>query len=331
LPLSLLLCGWPIPLLLSGCAKPLEFSQAAANSGRFSVAEVKPHYQCAMSQEGTDRVRIYVANLASQGTGLIGLIQFEFMLEQPEGYTAFGAACVSHYSDPAVVLVDTRQFHIISGIGETVIGDYTAVPFLSADSKPTKGSMCVSDPANGERGYAGALLMHKASNIEVCVVIATLPHCDAAWQPRFLEDLNSEGCKGRHLLLIMDTNAACEKLGPLASRNVTMQHIGQIHSADWGMCLDPGILAEPTCCHDSNTGFPEARYWYDRTALCGGYGAVENFHVHEEYVCNTIQEHKFTTAMVRIDAAGAAARGPALISMIFMVLFGLLHHFALAN
>jgi len=271
-----------------------------------------------------------VANLTSHSTGLIALIQFEFALKQPKGYTAFGAACVGQYIDPAVVLVDTRQFHIISGIGETVIGDYTAVPFLAGGSKPTKGSMCISDPAD-ERGYAGALLRHRASNLEVCVVVGTMPHCNAPWQSRFLEDLNSEGCKGRHLLLIMDTNAACENLGPHASRNVSMQDIGQTHSAGWGMCSDPARLKEPTCCHNTNNSFPEARYWYDRTALCGGYGAVEQFHVHEEYVCKCHEEHKFTTAMVRIDAGGAAGLGPALVSMLLLALGGLQHHVGFPN
>jgi len=320
----LLLCRWPV----SCC-----FSQAAEASGRFSVAEVKPHYQCSLSLDGKDRVRNYVANLTSQSTGLIGLIQFEFTLEQPEGYTAFGAACVRQYSDPAVVLVNARQFYIISGIGETVVGDYTAVPFLTAGSRPSKGSMCVSDPAygGGERGYAGALLRHKTSNLEVCVVIATLPHCNTTWQPRFLDDLNSAGCTGRHLLLIMDTNAACEDLGQTASRNVSMQDIGQTHSADWGRCSDPAILTKPTCCHDTERGFPEARYWYDRTALCGGNGAVEHFHVHEEFVCKTDQEHKFTTAMVRLDPAGAVAIGPAFVCTIFVILFGLLHDFVPLN
>jgi len=270
-------------------------------------------------------VHKHVANLTSHNVGLIALIQFEFELEQPGGYTAFGAACVNKFPDPVVVLVDTRQFHIISGIGETVIGDYTQVPFLSPGSKPTKGSMCVSDPAKGERGYAGALLRHKASNVEVCVVSGTLPHCDGAWQPRFLDDI-AESCKGRHLVLLMDTNAACESLGPNASKKVTMQDIGKTHKAQWGTCSDPAILHEPTCCHDTLQGFPEARYWYDRAALCGGPGAVEQFRVHDKFVCNTNQEHKFTTAMVRIDGA---MDYPSLVSAMLVVLFALLQHLAI--
>merc|ERR1712079_37647 len=194
----------------------------------------------------------------------------------------------------------------MGGIGETVVGDYTAVPFLAEGTKPTKGSMCVSDPPlNGERGYAGALLRHRASNLEVCVVAGTLPHCGTPWLPRFLEDLKSDGCKGDHLLLLLDTNAGCETLGPAASRKVSMQEIGQTNNASWGTRSDSAVLMEPTCCHDTRKGFPEAQYWYDRIALCGGHGAVEHLHVHKEFVCNANQEHKSTSATVRLDVAGA--------------------------
>jgi len=271
-------------------------------SGAFSVAEVKPHFQCT-SAEGQQRVRDHIGNLTVSGTGLIALIQLEFTLAQPKGYTAFGAACGTKHGDPVVVLVDESQFSIVSGIRETVVGDYASMPFLVTGKGPTCGPMCVADPAvEGERGYAAAVLKHMPSGQEICVIAGTFPHCYGAWLPQFLDDVGPAGCRGLPLLFIVDTNAACEFEGPLASKGISMQDIGKNHSAGWGACSDPAVASpEPTCCHDISKGHPEARYWYDRTALCNSKGLVEQFRVHSDFVCGTDVEHKYTTAVVRLD------------------------------
>lgn len=274
----------------------------------FTVAEVKPHFQCT-SDDGRQRVRDYVTNLTSQSTGIIALIQFEFTLPQPQGYTAFGATCLLKHGDPVVVLVNEQQFDLVSGIRDTSAGDYASMPFLSSGKGPTNGSMCIGDPSkDGERGYAGAILRHRASGEEICVIVGTMPHCHGAWRPEFVEDAGPKGCQGRPLLVVADTNAACEIEGPLASKAWSMTGIAKNHSAGWGDCSDPAVaLPDPTCCHDISKGHPEARYWYDRTALCGGGGTVEDFHINLDFVCGGDVEHKFTTATVKLSGTAEAA------------------------
>lgn len=281
-------------------SKICTYVQSPSPPPSFTVAEVKPHYQCTDS-EGQARVRDHVASLASQKTGLIALIQFEFTLPQPEGYTVFGASCTTEHADPAVVLVDENQFIVVSGLRDTVVGDYAGVPYLSSGVQPTSGSMCTADTEKyGERGYAGAVLRHTASGEEVCVIAGTLPHCYGSWQPSFKSAIE-QGCGGRRLLIVADTNAACETEGPAASKSVSMSSIFQNHSIDLGECSDPAIEGSesPTCCHDTSQGHPEAQYWYDRTALCGG-GSVEQFQVNADFVCGSDQEHKYTAAVVKL-------------------------------
>jgi len=263
-------------------------------------AEVKPHFGCT-TKLGQQHVRNYVSGLVSMHTGIIALIQFEFPLAKPEGYTAFGASCKTKHSDPVVVLVDERKFLMLAALGETALGDYSSMPFLGDGKPPSNGSNCVAD-ANvfGARGYAGALLQHVDTGTEFCVVAGTFPHCYGAWTQEFRQATHQH-CHGRRLLLIVDTNAACETEGPEASRRVSMEDIGKNQSMHWGSCSDPAVHSdEPTCCHDLRQGHPEARYWYDRTALCGG-GVVEQFHVNGEFSCGADEEHKFTTAVVHLS------------------------------
>merc|ERR1712217_297416 len=141
------------------------------------------------------------------------------------------------------------------------------------------------------------------SGKDICVVSGTFPHCRGKWEPQFISDIQQH-CFGRPLLIIADTNAACEREGPAASKKESMQAIGQYHNANWGTCSDPAIASpEPTCCHDISQGHPEARYWYDRTALCGGGGSVDQFHVNDAFVCGVNEEHKYTTAVVTLDTS----------------------------
>jgi hypothetical protein len=289
----------PVPVLLAAlCFVPVVVAQS------FSVAEVKPHFQC-KTPDGQDRVRDHISRLVSNSTGIITLIQFEFTLTQPEQYTVFGASCTNGFSDPVVVLVNKQQFTVISGFRETIVDNYKAMPFL-ATGQPINGSMCVADSAKyGLRGYTGGVLRHTSSGKEICIVAGTFPHCRGSWQSQFLDDIE-QGCRGRPLVVIADTNAACELEGPAASKKESMQTIGEHHHANWGTCSDPAIQNdEPTCCHDLSQGHPEARSWYDRIAICGG-GIVDDFQVNADFVCGANEEHKYTTAMIHLASEQAA-------------------------
>jgi len=257
---------------------------------------LKPHFGCT-DATGRDNVRSYIAGLVSNHTGLISLLEFEFPLEQPDGYTAFGGNCKSKYSDPAVVLVDESQFSIVSGVGKTLVGNYSEMPFLTGN-KPDVGPMCVSNATEtGERPYAGAVLLHKASGKEICVVTATFPHCMHKWEDHFIADVNLT-CGSRQLLVIADTNAGCESRGSQDSYRYSMSRIFAHHGVDFGPCHDPGQFADPTCCNDtSQTDIATPRYAYDRTAVCRG-GFVDQFQVAPEYFCGADEEHRFTSARV---------------------------------
>jgi hypothetical protein len=224
---------------------------------------------------------------------LIALIQFEFSLSQPDGYTSFGSVCGSKHPDPVVVLVDEEQFTIVSGLRDTVVNNYSAMPFLATGIAPEDGSMCAANVSvYGTRAYTGAILQHKDSGKEVCVISGTLPHCYGPWLPEFKADIE-QGCGGRPLLLVVDTNAACEFQGPHAGKAWPMSSIMQFQSAAIADCSDPGASSpDPTCCHDIAQSHPEARYWYDRTALCGG-GTVDHFRVNESFICSADEEHKY--------------------------------------
>merc|ERR1712039_669882 len=225
-------------------------------------------------------------------------------LQEPKGYTAFGASCTNENTDPVTVLVNANMFDIVTGFRDTVVGDYSKMPFLTSGKAPSSGSMCVADPATqGERGYAGAVVKHKASGQTMCVLAGTFPHCRAKWQPNIISDI-AQNCKDHPLLIIADTNAACYTEGAEASKKESMQDIGEHQKANWGTCSDPAIASsEPTCCHDVKKGHPEARYWYDRTALCGGGGSVDQFQVNDKWVCGADQEHKYTTAVVTLETS----------------------------
>jgi len=275
----------------------------------FKVAQVKPHFGC-KSDDGQDRVRQRVADLASADTGLITLIEMEFQLAQPTGYTAFGAACGRH-KDPIVVLVNEAQFTVVSTMGATLTGNYSAMPYIGGGKGPEKGdNMCVSDPLGsisvgnktfpmGSRPYAGAVLLHKASGKEICMISGTLPHCLYKWADQFITDVDKT-CGNRQLLWIGDTNAGCELPGLYVDNRISFDDILANHSkADWGPCHDPALQAEPTCCNDF-PDHPYPRYWYDRTVVCRG-GRVEDFKVDSAFICkNSHAEHLSTTATIHL-------------------------------
>lgn len=268
--------------------------------GSFRVAEVKPHFGC-KSPEGRERVRQYVDGLRAEAFALIVLIQVEFVLPEPVGYTAFGASCVCSNVDPVVVLVDVSQFTLLRGLGETAVGSYAELPFVASGTKPSNGSMCAADchaPGVGERGYAGAVLQHK-SGVEICVVAGTLPHSYSEFfvplSPRFLADVR-QGCGDRELLFVLDTNAMPD--------NQTVESMGQNNGADWGPCDDPGVHGNLTCCNDTaKYGHEEPSFRYDRTAVCRG-GSVESWEVERAYCCGANEEHRFTKATVRLAENG---------------------------
>jgi hypothetical protein len=282
---------------------------AGADIASFTVAEVKPHFGC-KSADGQNRVRSYVSDLVSVKTGIIALLEMEFGLAQPAGYTAFGASCGAH-RDPAVALVNEAQFSVVSTIGATIAGNYSAMPYIGGGylSDSNLNEMCASDPSGkigpggvvkvGGRPYSGAVLSHKATGKEICVIIGTFAHCMYPWSDQFMSDIE-KGCGNRQLLFIVDTNAGCEI--PTVRRESHL-HMDEIiafhHKQDWGPCHDPGYLAEPTCCNDFPE-FPYPRFQYDRTSVCRG-GRVEEFKVEQTFVCaDSRAEHLFTTATIHL-------------------------------
>jgi hypothetical protein len=247
------------------------------------------------------------------------LIEMEFALPQPQGYTAFGAACGAKYLDPTVVLVNEAQFSVVSTIGATVSGNYSAMPFLGGGQTPQKAKeMCASDPkgsifvANwswsvGSRPYTGAVLLHKASGKEICMISGTFAHCMYQWTDQFIADVE-QGCGDRQLLFVADTNAGCTIPTIEQDSRMTFDEIFANHSkANWGPCHDPGLQAAPTCCNDFHSGFPYANYWYDRTAVCRG-GRVADFKVHSTFICgDSSEEHLSTMATIHLAEPKTAA------------------------
>jgi len=286
-------------------------SVSLAASASFTVAEVKPHYGC-QSPAGQERVRQYISNLTAAGTGIISLLEMEFALPQPSGYAAFGAACGKHF-DPAVVLFDEAQFSMVSTIGATLAGNYSAVPYLGGAPQAVGKraySMCVSDPTArfgpdgiypvGSRPYSGAVLKHLHSGRELCVLTGTFAHCSNNWTEQFVTDIE-QGCGDRQLLIVADTNAGC--VVPTLksdSQEWSMNKILAKHGRlSWGPCHDPGQHSQPTCCNDT-PDFPYPRYWYDRTAICRG-GRVADFKVEAGFVCGDSRaEHLFTRATIEL-------------------------------
>jgi hypothetical protein len=291
----------------ASCAIVVASASAAAASDSFRVAEVKPHFGC-KSTAGQDRVRQYIANLATAGTGLITLLETEFTLPQPIGYTAFGAACGRHF-DPAIVLVNEAQFSVVSTMGATISGNYSKMPYIGGGQAPAgaTNAMCSSDPEAmfpakskypvGSRPYSGAVLLHKASGKEICIVVGTLAHCLFEWTDQFMADVDKT-CGNRQLLIVGDTNAGCEIPTLRSDSHWHFDEILANHSkAEWGPCHDPGFYKEPTCCNDFPQ-WPYPRYQYDRTVACRG-GRVADFKIEDTFVCGDSRaEHLFTTATV---------------------------------
>lgn len=270
-------------------------SASPVDDASFRVAEVKPHFACS-DADGQDRVREYIQGLVSERFGVIGLLQTEFPLSQPAGYGAFGAACVFHFADSAVVMFDQGQFTLLEPLGATAVGNFSAMPYLSDGKAPTSGDSCLGDPSvDGERAYAGALLRHKSSGLKVCVISGTFPHFGRPLGSRFPKELVA-ACGETALLLVVDTNVD----------QAPMDAIGKMNGGGWKDCSDPGAAGDKTCCHDIMKGFPAPRFTYDRTALCGGGGSVDEFAVGSTFVCGANEEHRYTKALVTLQALAQA-------------------------
>lgn len=275
----------------------------------FRVAELKPHYQC-KDKHGQENVRHHIHKLASEKTAIIAMIQVEFYVDDLKGYTAFGGSCAHNgISDPVVVFVDDSEFFVDRTTSGMRVG-YHDMPFIAGGGKPDGGRNCVAEPSkHGQRGYAVAQLKHRASGTMFCVVSGTFPHCHGSWNSSFETDMKEACPDADSVLIIADTNAGCESEGPTASKHESMDEIAKKHSLSWHSCSDPALEAAPTCCHDLKHGHPEARYWYDRTALCGGRGIVKEFDVHQNWICNASQEHKYTTATVVLEEGDGFCEG----------------------
>jgi len=257
-------------------------------STTFRVAELKPHFGCT-DPAGQNRVRDYVSQLVAQRFGLIALIQTEFQVAQPEGYSAFGAACVVQHSDAAVVLFDTSVFLPVKAFGaDTQFGNFSSMPYLYNGTAPTRGGACLGVPStDGERAYTAAVLRHISSGQELCVVSGTFPHRDRPLGTQF-DNLFSSSCSKLPTVIIADTNS--------------INLMSNIHrGAGWANCSDPGQSGASglTCCHDIKRGHPDAMFPYDRTAICQG-GTVDQFVVEKDWICNADEEHKFTQAVVHL-------------------------------
>ena len=152
------------------------------------------------------------------------------------------------------------------------------------------------------------MLKHTSTGKDLCIIAGTFPHCDEAWHLEFVTSIK-EKCSGKELLLIVDTNAACNG-APKTTHDVSVLNISNIHKAGWGACSDPAVASNqpPTCCHDIEPGkwySPEAQYWFDRTALCSTSatpGVVEQYQVKDQWVCGTNEEHHFTSAVVQLGS-----------------------------
>jgi len=261
--------------------------------GSFMVAEIKPHFACS-SSDCQGRVREYVSTLAVSKFGIIAMLQTEFHIPLPSGYTAFGAACKYHHVDNAVVLVDTAQFTIASAlIGETVDG-YSAMPYVFDGQAPETGSMCLGDPLlDGERAYTGAVLRHM-SGIEVCVIAATFPNRSRPLGDKFFSELRVACGDERPILFVADTNAN--------PGSPSFDEIGRENEAGWGHCSDPATTGPKPCCNDTKKDSPYPRWKFDRTVLCRS-GSVEKFLVEPGFVCGGHEEHRYTTAIVKLGPA----------------------------
>lgn len=263
------------------------------------MAEVKPHFGC-QSGAGPDRVRGYIDGLVERRYGIITLLQVEFPVRLPSGYTPIGAACGQTLIDGAVVFIRDDLFRIVQPLGDTLVGhgNYSSMPFV-ANGTEIGGSMCVADiAASGTRVYAGAELEHIASGTRLCLLAGTLPHPELRGEPyaaEFLEQV-AKCSQDKPLLCIADTNLAGEE---------TLEELVNSRGADLRRCSDPGRWAPPTCCDDSAWGHPEPRYKSDRTAICGG-GTVTKFHVEPVYICKSAEEHRFTVATVELPARAPA-------------------------
>merc|ERR1711865_417801 len=91
----------------------------------------------------------------------------------PNGFAAIGASCGPHH-DSAVLLINDAQFQVLQGIGETTVGNFSLLPYISNGLPPAtaSGSMCIASNStiSGSRPYAGALLEHKVTNRQLCAV-----------------------------------------------------------------------------------------------------------------------------------------------------------------
>lgn len=252
-----------------------------------NVAEVKPHFGCTL-ESGRERVRGLVSSLVNQSFGVIALLQAEFSIPQPQGFSAFGASCVSQNADAAVVLYNHSAFELLQPIGPTQTHNYRAMPYLYDGNPPINGSSCVGDVrTDGERAYTGAVLRDRRTGEALCVIAATFPHFLNPVGQEFLTQI-SGACRGRPILFVVDTN----------TDGLPMDAIGEDLGAGWGNCSDPGAVGDNTCCHDIKKGSPVARFKFDRTAVCNG-GIVDNWAVGKSWVCGADEEHHYTTARVR--------------------------------
>lgn len=255
------------------------------------VGNVKPHYNC---KDKDNHVAMYIQELVASNFEIIVLNQMEFAFPEPEGYTAFGGACVHTYTDEVVVLLQSSTFELLRPIGDTIVGPYSEMPWLSG-VKPTSGSLCFAAQGASERAFAGAVVRHSESAREFCLVVGTLPHWDTEAEAgtylngTILDNIQAS-CGNRHLLFVLDTN--------VSPNSLTVGDIGAHENAGWGTCSDLGPAGHPTCCND---GVSEAMpiYKFDRTAVCRG-GSVQQWDVADHYVCGTVEEHRYTSAQVTL-------------------------------
>lgn len=284
---------------------------SAAGDVTFQAATVKPHWGC-MDSEGQARVQDYVDELAFRSVSLIALNQMQFQLAGgalPSGYSVFGGDCVTKHADNVAVLVRTNDFEQVRMVGRTS----TNVSYLFDGLKPAFGDMCVAADVDlsGIRAYTGAVLRYvgpgasKDMPLEMCVLAATFPHCWQAWSEDFVNVVDSDcvGSAGEPVpkVFLVDSNAGCPSQENELSTRVAMNDLLNNHTS-WGeQCSELTTSETPTCCLDIKKGYPYARYWFDRVAVCGQ-GGVSALLVEENFTCGADEEHKSTLATLHFSS-----------------------------
>jgi len=286
---------------------------------QFNVGYFKPDIQCQFDDDAKGRGTARMQKFVSEGVSVIGLVQMEWEVSTaPAGYWYVGAQCRNPsqpFADPVIVMFKASEFDFVRGIGQSAKVEWDQLPYVADGSYKNvlssgidgyeDATSCTAtnlNPGIGVRGFAGALVKHKQSGQEICVIAGTMPHgrhdLKAEW---YNDEISRAGCKGKAMLFMFDQNYN----GP---------HWDFDFKKEWGWGHDPGHdapcdnhnRAGCTCCLEEGMDPNYKNLKYDRIAAFGptdwGKQAVrvEHFRVEQDWVCRTKGEHKITSGTVVI-------------------------------